>query len=118
MIFVQAPTANPTQHDPHGPDDPLIKPSIIIIWIYQDIMGWISRTLAGEMAGADEDFGLEAEQQLGRLIFVQAPTANPTQHDSSHGPDDPLRTISYHHLDISGHDGMDEQEIGSKNGWC
>jgi hypothetical protein len=24
-----------------------------------------------------------------------------------HGPDDPSRTINYHHLDISAHDGME-----------
>jgi hypothetical protein len=96
----------------------LSEPSIIIIWTYQDMMGWMSRTLVGEMAnGADEDFGLEVgQQQIWRLIFVQAPTDNPTQHDP-HGPDNPLRTINYHHLDISGHDGMDEQEIGWRNGW-
>jgi hypothetical protein len=40
----------------------LSEPSVIIIWTYQDMMGWMSRTLVGEMAGADgadEDFGLE-----------------------------------------------------------
>jgi hypothetical protein len=42
------------------------------------------------------------------LIFVQVLTTNPTQHDP-HGPDDPFRTVNYHHLDISGHDGMDER---------
>jgi hypothetical protein len=42
---------------------------------------------------------------------------NPIQHDP-HGPNDPLGTINYHHLDVSGHDGMDEQDIGWKNGWC
>jgi hypothetical protein len=35
----------------------LSKPSIIIIWTYQDMMEWMSRMLVGEMAGADEDFG-------------------------------------------------------------
>jgi hypothetical protein len=35
----------------------LSEPSIIIIWIYQDMMEWTSRILVGEMAGADEDFG-------------------------------------------------------------
>jgi hypothetical protein len=95
----------------------LSEPSIIIIWKYQDMMGWMSRTLVGEMAGADQYFGLEVEQQIEWLIFVEAPTANPTQHDP-HGPDNPLRTINYHHLDISGHDGMDEQDIGWRNGWC
>jgi hypothetical protein len=33
-------------------------------------------------------------------------------------PDDPFRTINYHPLDISGHDEMDEQDIGLRNGWC
>jgi hypothetical protein len=29
----------------------LSEPSIIIIWTYQDMMGWMSRILVGEMAG-------------------------------------------------------------------
>jgi hypothetical protein len=33
-------------------------------------------------------------------------------------PDDPFKTINYHHLDISGYDGMDEQDIGWRNGWA
>jgi hypothetical protein len=37
----------------------LPKPSIIIIWTYQDMMDWMSRILVGEMADADEDLGLE-----------------------------------------------------------
>jgi hypothetical protein len=92
----------------------LSEPSIIIIWTYQDMMEWISRILVGEMAGADEDLGPEVGQMW--LILVQAPTTNPTQHDP-HGPDDPFIIINYH-LDISGHDGMDEQDIGWRNGWC
>jgi hypothetical protein len=36
----------------------LSEPSIIIIGTYQDMMEWMSRMLVGEMAGADEDFGL------------------------------------------------------------
>jgi hypothetical protein len=36
----------------------LSEPSNIIIWAYQDMMEWTSRILVGEMAGADEDFGL------------------------------------------------------------
>jgi hypothetical protein len=35
----------------------LSEPSIIIIWIYQDMIEWMSRILVGEMATADEDFG-------------------------------------------------------------
>jgi hypothetical protein len=40
----------------------LSEPPIIIIWIYQDMMEWMSRILVGEMAGADEDFGSEFGQ--------------------------------------------------------
>ena len=65
------------------------------------------------MAGVNEDFGSEVGQMW--LIFVHSPKRpNPTQHDP-HGPDDPFRTINYHHLDISGHDGMDEQDVGWRN---
>jgi hypothetical protein len=46
---------------------------------------WMSRILVGEMAGADEDFGSEVGEM--RLIFLDMPVANPTQHDQ-HGPDD------------------------------
>jgi hypothetical protein len=58
-------------------------------------------------------------QKLGKCVQIlfHAQTTIPTQHDP-HGPDDPFRTINYHHLDISGHDGMDEQDIGWRNGWC
>jgi hypothetical protein len=45
------------------------------------------------------------------MILVQAPIPAPTQ-NHPHGPDDAFRTIKHHHLDISGHDGMDEQDIG------
>jgi hypothetical protein len=40
----------------------LSEPSIIIIWTYQDRMEWMSRILIGEMAGADEDYGMEVGQ--------------------------------------------------------
>jgi hypothetical protein len=94
----------------------LTEPSIIIIWTYQDMMEWMSRILVGGMmAGADEDFGLEVGQMW--LIFHQAPTNDPPAQHDPHGPDDPFRTINYHHMDISGHDGMDEQDIGWRNGW-
>jgi hypothetical protein len=79
------------------------------------MMEWMSRILDGEMAGADEDFGSEVMQML--LNFVPSPNHKSTQHDPR-GPDDPIRTINYHHLDISGHDGMDEQDIGWRNGQC
>jgi hypothetical protein len=35
------------------------EPSIMIMWTYQDMVEWISRMLVGEMASADEEFGLE-----------------------------------------------------------
>jgi hypothetical protein len=49
------------------------------------------------------------------LNFVPSPNHKSTQHDP-HGPDDPFWTINYHHLDIPRHDGMDEQDIGWRNG--
>jgi hypothetical protein len=93
----------------------LSEPSIIIIWTYQDKMEWMSRILDGEMAGADEDFGLELGQMW--LNFVPRPNHKSTQQDPR-GQYDPFRTINYHYLDLSGHDGMDEQDIGWRNGRC
>jgi hypothetical protein len=51
----------------------LPKPSIIIIWTYQDMMDWISRILVGEMVGADEDFGLELGSWAIRAQFLIKP---------------------------------------------
>jgi hypothetical protein len=62
------------------------------------------------MACADGDFGLEVVQ-MWLMILVQAPTPTMTQHNP-HGPDDAFGTIKHPLLDISGHDGMDEQDIG------
>jgi hypothetical protein len=42
--------------------------------------------------------------------FCHAPTTNLTQHNP-HGPDDSLKTIDYHHLDMARDDGMDEHGI-------
>jgi hypothetical protein len=47
----------------------LSEPSIIIIWTYQDMMECMSRILVGEMAGADEDFGLEVGPMWLILVF-------------------------------------------------
>jgi hypothetical protein len=93
----------------------LSEPPIIIIWTYQDMMEWMSRIMVGEMAGADEDVGSEVRQMW--LMIISIPTPSSIQHDP-HGPNDPFRTTNYHHLDKSGHDGMDEQDIGWRNGWC
>jgi hypothetical protein len=79
-------------------------------------MQWMSRILVGKMAGADEDFVREVGEIL-LLNYANNSTHSEGQHDP-HGPDDPFRTINYHHLDISGQDGMDEQGIGLRNGWC
>jgi hypothetical protein len=62
------------------------------------------------MACADGDFGLEVGAWL-ILVQAPAPTQTETQHHP-HGPDDAFRTIKHSLLDISGHDGMDEQDIG------
>jgi hypothetical protein len=68
------------------------------------------------MAGADEDFGVNVGKIP--LNFVHIPTCSQRQHDP-HGPDDPFRTINYHHLEILGQDDrMDEQDIGLRNCWC
>jgi hypothetical protein len=87
------------------------EPSNILFWTYQDMMEWMSRTSEHwfkEMACADVDFGLEVGQ-MWLMILVQAPTPALTQHNT-HGPDDAFRTIKHPLLDISGHDGMDEQD--------
>jgi hypothetical protein len=84
--------------------------------MYQDMMEWMIRILDGEMTGADEDLWLKSWANVAES-WSQAQTTNPTQHDP-HGPDDPFKTINYHCLDVSGHDGMDDQDIGWRNGWC
>jgi hypothetical protein len=50
----------------------LSEPSIIIIWTYQDRMELMSRILVGEMAGADEDFGVEVRKN-GWILFISLP---------------------------------------------
>jgi hypothetical protein len=60
----------------------LSEPSIIIIWIYQDMMEWRSRILVGEMAGADGDFGSEVGQMW--LIFDGQATIIPIQLSTVH----------------------------------
>jgi hypothetical protein len=80
------------------------------------MMEWMSRILVGGMAGAGEDFGWEVWQIW--LIFGKAPTALLIQLSMIHMDQmilsEPL--FNCHHLDISGHDGMDEQDIGCRNG--
>jgi hypothetical protein len=65
LIFVQAPTTNPTQRMIHMDLMILSEPSIIIFWTYQDMMEWMSRILVGEMAGANEDFCPEVVGKCG-----------------------------------------------------
>jgi hypothetical protein len=97
-------------------DQMIFSEPSLMIWTYQDMMEWMSRILVGEKASAHVDFGSEDGQMW--WVFLFKPTnPNPTQHDP-HGPDDPFRTINCHHLDISGHDGMDEQDVDLRKGWC
>jgi hypothetical protein len=53
-------------------------------------------------------WGLEVGQMW--LNFVPSQNHKSTQHLPRGPDDDPFKTINYHHLDISGHDGMDEQD--------
>jgi hypothetical protein len=53
----------------------LSEPSIIIIWTYQDMMGWMSRILVGEMAGLSKCpslsvFGFQCNLTLSPLLFA------------------------------------------------
>jgi hypothetical protein len=50
----------------------LSEPSIIIVWMYQDMMEWMSRILDGEMAGADEYIG----SKVGQMWLNFAPSRN------------------------------------------
>jgi hypothetical protein len=54
--------------------------------------------------------GILAWRLKPQMWLIQAPTPTQTQHHP-HGPDDAFRTINHPLLDISGHDGMDEQDI-------
>jgi hypothetical protein len=94
----------------------LSEPSIIFIWTYQEMMEWMSRILVGEMAGLDEDY-LAGSWAMWLISLTLTSQLNQDHHDQR-GPDDPFRTINYLHLDISGHDEMDEHDIGWRNGWC
>jgi hypothetical protein len=62
---------------------------IIIIWIHQEMMEWMSRKSIGILDVLMQDFG----SKLGKLQadFASLPIANPTQHDL-HGPDDAQTT--------------------------
>jgi hypothetical protein len=69
------------------------------------------------MAGGDEEDLTGSRANLSDFYSsLMNPNPNPPQHDPQ-GPDDPFRIINYHFLDISGHDGMNEQDIG-KLGKC
>jgi hypothetical protein len=69
LIFVHIPTANTTQQDPHGPDDPFRTINYPHLDI-SDMMEWMSRMLVGEMAGADEDFGLWKLDKCGLFLLA------------------------------------------------
>jgi hypothetical protein len=101
--FCSSPNPTWTQHDQHGPDDPLKT----INYHHLDISGHdgMDEQDVGWRNVACVDEVLEVWQMWLWFLFKPQPYTW-TQHDQ-HGPDDPLKTINYHHLDISGHDGMD-----------
>jgi hypothetical protein len=53
--------------EPHGRDDPF-RTINYHVWMYQDMMEWMSRILDGEMAGADEDLGSKVGQMWLNLV--------------------------------------------------
>ena len=85
------------------------QPLIIIIWIYQEMMVWMSRKLIDVLIGLMEDT-VSNNWTEWRLIFIRTPATNPTQHNLR-GHNDTQSTIDYHQLDLLRDDGMDEQEI-------
>jgi hypothetical protein len=92
----------------------LSEPSIVIIWTCQDMMEWMSRMLVGGKASTHVDFGSGDRQMW--LIFCSSPQTL-IQLSMIHMDQIILfRTINYHHLDISVHDGIDEQDIGWRKG--
>jgi SHS2 domain-containing protein len=107
--FNQVLTGNLTQHDVHGPDD---SPKTID---YHHLdMSRDDRNM--DKHGIDWFYGCHLvgfllEKLLSNHCYdfhhTHTLTTNLTQHDV-HGPDDSLKTIDYHHLDMSRDDGMDE----------
>jgi hypothetical protein len=63
--------------------------------------------LVGNMDGDwQDDLFSEARQEMQKVGFWQHPwTSNPTQ-QIPNGPDDPLTTTNYHHMDMLKGDGM------------
>jgi hypothetical protein len=80
------------------------------------MMEWMSRILLEKWLVLMRILGWELGINVADFCSHHI-TCPSTQYDT-HGPDDPFRTINYHHLDVSGHDGLDEQDIGWRNGWC
>jgi hypothetical protein len=108
LTYCQAPTTNLTQHDSHGQGDYLKT----IDYHHLDM----SRDDGMDDDGIDwlygchlVGFGLEVGQIT--ADFCQAPNTNLTQHDLHVGQGDHIKTIDYHHLDMSRDDDMDEDGI-------
>jgi hypothetical protein len=72
-LFFSLPVTNLSQHDSGG-QIILKQSSIIIIWFYQEMVGWISRILIGAMGGVMEDSGSDVRQV--ELDFPNLPATN------------------------------------------
>jgi hypothetical protein len=95
----------------------LSEPSIIIIWTYQDRMEWMNRTLVAEMAGADEDFGVDVEKKKRSILFISLPVLEVSMiHMDQMILSEPSIIIIWTYQERM--DGMDEQDVGWRNGWC
>jgi hypothetical protein len=56
---------NPTQHMTSMGQMTSTEPLIIIIWMHQEMMAWMSRKSIGFLDGIVEDFGSEVGRSIG-----------------------------------------------------
>jgi hypothetical protein len=78
------------------------QPLIIIIWMHQEMMAWMSRKSIGFLDGIVEDFGSEVgRSRLTQFSFTLHKSAtNPTQHDLYGTSTQPLIIIMWMHQEM------------------
>jgi hypothetical protein len=88
LIFVHIPPTNPTQLTSMGQMTPK-QPLIIIIWVHQEMMAWMSRNSIGILDSLMKDFG--SDVAVPQADFCSHPTHQSNPADL-HGPDDAQTT--------------------------